>query len=88
MATVAETTEKVSGISKKLAKELEDLPLQTHAAVVEILGVLLKHRHANLQMLQQEAQQEIQQRQMDMAMAEQKRQADARAIKESGLVLA
>ena len=77
--------ERLSGIAKKIGKELEDLPLQTHATVIHMLQGFLNHRQLNLQMLQQQAKQEMQDKQMEMAIAEQKRQEAERFRRESGI---
>jgi hypothetical protein len=78
----------VFGTSKKINRELEDLPLQSHAAIINLLTTMMQHRQINEKVIAEQKQAEIQQRQMDMAEAERKRQADARALKESGLVIA
>jgi hypothetical protein len=39
-------SEKLTGISKRINKELEDLPFASHAAIVGILGVLIQHRQS------------------------------------------
>jgi hypothetical protein len=40
----APETNTVLGIAKRLNKDLEDLPIASHAAVINILTTLLQHR--------------------------------------------
>jgi len=69
------------GVAKKLTKELEELPLHTHAAVISLMNSALQHRQIALQA-------DMQQKQAD-AQREVYEQAERRqALKESGLVLA
>ncbi|MGA8730302.1 MAG: hypothetical protein WB608_16225 [Terracidiphilus sp.] len=44
----APPTEQVFGIAKKMALELEKLPLHTHAGVINMMRVMVEHRKIEL----------------------------------------
>ena len=52
----AVATEIVYGTAKKMSIELEKLPLQTHGAIISMMTTMAKHREANMQMEQHQAQ--------------------------------
>lgn len=73
MPTVV-TSETLSGIAKQMIRELEKLPLVSHAAVLNIMSTLTQHRQAVEQMLQVKKQNDIGDRQLKLAEAEAARQ--------------
>lgn len=72
------------GIAKKMNRELEELPLHTHSAIVEALRLSMQHRQIAMQRAEHEAQIErqnkqieIQQNQLKLAQAADERAARA-----------
>lgn len=53
------------GIAKKMNRELEELPLHSHSAIVEALRVCMQHRQIAMQRAEHERQVEMQQRELD-----------------------
>lgn len=77
------------GISKRIDAELEQLPMHTHSAIVEMVRVGMQHRNLAMQAAAQEAQKDQQERalQMQQQMLDaQQKQADRAAIEKIGLV--
>lgn len=84
LALQAPPTENVFGIAKKMALELEKLPLHTHAAIVGLLKMMTEHRQVCLQSEMQAAQKAAN----DAAMEEaRRRHADAQAERDKRVVL-
>jgi len=69
------TSETVTGIAKKMCRELEQYPLHTQAVIVSILNMLTEHRQAGEKVMQAQKANEIGERQLRLAEAEAARQA-------------
>jgi hypothetical protein len=52
----APPTEQVYSIAKRISLDLEKLPLHTHGAIISLVTTMAKHREANMQMEQHQAQ--------------------------------
>ena len=60
-------TEIVYGTAKRISLELDKLPLQTHGAIISMMTTMAKHREANMQMEQHQAQERAQEAAMSDA---------------------
>ena len=56
----APPTEQIYGIAKKIALELEKLPLHTHAGIINMVRTMVEHRKIELESKANEAQVEAQ----------------------------
>lgn len=61
------TTEVILGISKKMNKELEELPLHEHATLITLLNSLMQMRQIAMQIEQQKQQAEAQRAHQEQA---------------------
>jgi hypothetical protein len=78
------------GIAKKFNRELEELPLHTHSAIVEALRISVQHRQIAMQRAEHEAEMErrnqqieLQKKQVDLAMRAEERAAAAEVAAEA-----
>lgn len=60
------TAEQMYGIAKKFNKEMEDFPLHSHSAIVELVRVGMQHRSLAVQRAEQEAQIARQEQALDL----------------------
>jgi len=89
MATQELSSNEIFGIAKKFNAEIEQFPMHTHSAIVEMVRVGMQHRNLSMQAAAQEAQKEMQEKQLAMQqqmLDHQQKQADRAAIEKIGLV--
>jgi hypothetical protein len=89
MAQQEITNDEMYGITKKISRELEALPLHTHHAIVELLKVGKDHRNLAMQFANQQEQKTQQERVLAIQEAQiqmQKEAAQKQAITQIGLV--
>jgi hypothetical protein len=73
MAQQQLSSDEMYGIAKKINRELEQFPMHTHSAIVEMVRVGMQHRNLGMQADVQAKQQEQQERMLKMQ--EQQQQA-------------
>jgi hypothetical protein len=89
MAQQEMSASEMFGIGKRINAELEQFPMHTHSAIVEMVRVGMQHRNLAMQAAAQEAQKEMQEKQLAMQqqmLDHQAKQADRAAIEKIGLV--
>ena len=59
------TSDELFGVSKKLTRELEQLPLHSHAAVLKQMQVAMEHRNLTMQREEVVRQQRVQEQQVE-----------------------
>lgn len=74
------------GIAKKISREFSEYPLHTHGALIQMVNIGFEHRKLAMQRAEKEAHDAAQERalkmqeqQIGLAMAEQRRAEDAKA---------
>jgi hypothetical protein len=85
--TTVVTSEVMLGMAKKMNAEMEKLPLQSHAAIINFLTSLVQHRQITMKILMDEKAARIQQNQVDLMVKEQERQAAQQARRDLGIVV-